>query len=230
MKFKYLQILDDPRAEIENPLLIDDSILQERVPDHDLIAASLAALRDSNSLSVFYSAYIRDSKGKLHQISDCAASVRKSLEEAEEKHIGFIRNIINALINKQIKIETDIEKHQAILDLIEGWETVFKWRGASEIGLRERLINDTYLYWSYILHQALKYFKNNNKIDLNDYEDGRICLHLKLNSFYYLITDDKGMQEAVNETILLLKRLDNSIFGTTLQAANTAYLKELVMS
>lgn len=231
MKFKYFQILDDPHAEIETVLLNEDRELQDRVPDHDLIEASLAAIRASSSLNAFYSSYIQDSKGRLHQISDCAANTRKALEEAEEHHVDFIRKVINSLYEGQVSIEADSDRDQAILDLVEGWAITLKQRRASDDGLRDRLINDTYAYCSYVLHRALKYFRNNNKVNLdrNDYEDGRICLHLKLDSPYYLVTNDKGMKEALDETFRLLQRLDDSRSRTKLQAINWASFQNIVM-
>ena len=120
MKFKYAHLLNDLRAEIEAPLLINDHMLQSRVSDAELIAAALAALRDSNSLKMFYLSYIEDSKGNLRQVSDCAVSARRALEEAELRHSKFIQDIMDVFRSGQVKFENDSDSHQGILQLLEG--------------------------------------------------------------------------------------------------------------
>ena len=228
MKFKYVEVLDDPRAEIETQLLPGDSELREHVTDGNLINAALAALQASNSLNAFYSAYIQDSRGRLRQISDCAINAQKALSEEEGKCIGFITKIIQAFSSGQVKLAKDKDHHQAVLSLMEGCICKLKRRGASEVGLRQRIINDTYIYHSYIFHQALRYFTNGKtNLSPNDYEDGRICLHLKLNTPYRFVTDDKNLRASLDKTVALINRLDEPHFKTELQVCDTTYLKSL---
>ncbi len=111
MKLRFTHILDDPRAAIETPLLIYDARLQDRVSDEELITTALTALQDSDSLERFYSSYIKDSRGHLRQVSDCAAGAQKALEEAEKKYAEFIQNIIGAFLSGQVKLENDLEHH-----------------------------------------------------------------------------------------------------------------------
>jgi hypothetical protein len=209
MKFKYAHILNDPCAEIEVPLLINDNQLQDRVSDEELIAAALAALRDSNSLEMFYSSYVEDSKGNLHQVSECAANARKALGEAEQKHKEFIEGIINVFRSGQVKLETYSDYRLAILQLLEGEVIKLQQRGAVDKDLRNRLTNNSYIYYSYVFHRAQAYFeKGKTKLDVNDFEDGQVCLHLRLDTQYCLVTADKGIKEALDKTIALLNQLN----------------------
>jgi hypothetical protein len=209
MKFKYAHILNDPRAEIEVPLLIDDNQLQDRVSDEELIAAALAALQDSNSLDMFYSSYVEDSKGNLHQVSECAANVRKALGEAEQKHTEFVENIMNVFRTGQVKLETNSDYHQAILQLLEGEMIKLQQRGAVDKDLRNKLTNNSYIYYSYVFHRALAYFrKGKTKLDVNDFEDSQVCLHLRLDTSYCLVTADKGLKQALAKTSALLNQLN----------------------
>jgi hypothetical protein len=225
MKFKYVRILNDPRAEIEIPLLIEDRELQNRVSDEEVIEATLAALQASSTIEAFYSSYIQDSKGNVRQVSDCAANAGKILDEAEHRYIEFIKNIVNVFRSGQLNVQTDFDRHQAILQLLEGEVIKLRACGALDTRLREKLITDTYIYYSYVLHQALIYFKNGKKNfekKKNDYEDGQICLHLKLDTPYCLVTADTELSQAVCETIALLGRLNNSQLRTTVRVANVA--------
>lgn len=217
MKVRFTRVLDDPRADIEAPLLIHDTQLQERVSDEELITYTLAALQDSESLERLYLALIKDSKGNLRDVADVAARARKELEEREQRYIGFVQQIINALQHGQLKIGNDEEYHGAILSLLEGDVIKLKQRGAIDKSLRERLINNYYIYWSYIVHRALDYFKRGKtKIMANDFEDGEICKHLALDTSYCLVTADKGQKEVLERTISLVNRRNETQFYTTL--------------
>lgn len=225
MKFKYVKILDDPVATIEAPLLPHESELQERVPDHDLITASLAALRDSNSVDDFYSKYISDSKGAVRLLSDCAARGRDILHQEEDRFVSFVQSIITLFRSGQANYTNAQERHRAIVSLIEGWVIRVKQRGASEVAARERLVLCTYIYFSYIFHRALRCLER-GKINLegNDYEDASLCLHLSLDTSFYVITADKGLREALCKTTSLLNGLPDSQFHTTLQVAGVTGL------
>lgn len=226
MKFRYVQVLNDPQAELETPLFVEDRDLQERASDSDLIEAALAALHAASSLDAFYSTHIEDSNGRLHQVSGCVQRLRRALETREERHIDLINDIIEAFGSGQVDLETDTSRHQAILDLVEGWVIQLKQRGASVVGLRERLINGTYIYWAYIFHRALQYFeKGYSNFDRNDYEDGQICLHLRLDTPFCLVTADRAMREALEKTVALLNRLNNPQICTTLQVSDVECLR-----
>lgn len=230
MKFEYVYLLNDPRAEIEVPLLLNNSQLQDRVSDAELIPAALAALRDSDSLDRFYLSYFKDSKGNLHQLSDCAANARQRLGELEQKHTEFIQNIINAFQSGLVKLTTDSDYHQAILQLLEGYLITLQQRGVADRNLRYRLISNSYIYFSYLFHRAFAYFNNGNTtIYGNDFEDGQICLHLKLDTQYCLVTADDGLKEALDKTIALLDRLNKPDMQTELRVIDVAHVRGAIV-
>ncbi len=213
LKFDRVGILDDPRAEIEAPICNADPDLEDRSPDGHLIKAVLVSLRTSVSLRAFYSSNIQDSKGRMRQISGIADRVRAALDEEERRYIRMTNDIVQALASGTVAHETDRHRHRAILDLVEGYVIQLSQRGASEIGLRARLINDSYIHYAYIFIRALKLFQfRNTQLSRNDYEDGRICLHLKLNVPYCLVTADKRQKETIEEIIAIVRRLDDPQF------------------
>jgi len=230
MKFKHVKVLDDPLALLYSPFLSEDFTFQERISDDDIIYATLAALRDSDSLDTLYSAYIEDSRGNIRQISDCAKRVSKILEEYEKNYIIFIKKIINIFQSAQLELKTDTSCHQYILSLIEGEVNKLKQKGALDIELIEKVIANTYIYYSYIFHRALRYFRSGtSNIEQNDYEDSMVCLHLKLQTPYCLVTADKGMRDALNKTISFLSRLNNPLFSSTPQVKDVQEVKSHVI-
>ena len=227
-KFEFIELLDDPLAYIEQSLLPIDSDIHDRSEDADLIYAALAALRGSKSLSIFYSYQIQDPKNGVRQIADCIEVVKKTLEEKEQKYQNYINGIIRMISSHQVPFDSDQDRHVAILQLVEAYVIYIKQRGATEEDLRLNVINDTYLHCAYILHRAFQCIKSGGIPSRNDYEDGRICLHLKLTTPYCLVTNDRGTRDALKETSLLLTRLNDPQFATTLQVCDADHLKNLV--
>lgn len=225
MKFGHMEVLDDPRAEVDAVLLPEDAELQSRLPESDLIYAALAALKVTDSLEDFYLAYIKDSKGKLHKIRDCAERVRATLDEEQGKYVEMTRKVVDAFQSGQIPLKTDGDRYSAILSLIEGDVRHMRQRGASRAGLRDRLLNSTYIYWSYIFHRALYYYRRKRKMDENDYEDACVCLHLELKTPLCLVTKDMGMFKAVSESVQLLERrgIENTLRVLTLEDFRRAF-------
>jgi len=216
MKIRYFKVLDAPRAEIEKCLLPKSHKVHARLPDYELIYPCLAALREAKSLDAFYETYIKDSRGECHEIRDCAKSAYEVLEEEQHRYIKFVGQIICKLHSGQVNVATPQDRHQAVLSMMEADVSAMKKGGASNEGLRDKLLNSTYVYWSYIFHRALKYSKpDGKKVDKNDYVDGCICRHLRLwNSFCFcLVTADCGFKEALEETKDLLNNcdIDNTI-------------------
>lgn len=217
MKFKYVEVLDNPYTLFKTSFLPEDLDLQARVTEDDVIYATLAALQASDSLNTFYSAYIEDSQGNIRQITNCADRSRKILDKYEEDYTNFIREIVEAIQLGKVELKTNDDYYQAILDLIDGEVIKLKRQGV-ELELREKVISDAYFYYSYIFFRALKYSKcGTTNVDKNDFEDSNLCLHLRLNSSYILVTADKGMRNALNEAIITLEKLEKPGLNTTLQ-------------
>jgi hypothetical protein len=62
MKFRHIRVLDDPRAWVERSVVLPSDPVHENVPDDELVYATLAALRDSDSVADFYQKYVRDAR------------------------------------------------------------------------------------------------------------------------------------------------------------------------
>ena len=103
-KFKYVRVLDDPRAAIEKP--------EGRVPDTELICGALDALSASVSLSDFYSREIHDSNNNMHQIAGCVQMARAELKRREDRYVAFITQIMSVFTADQIIRMTDEAKHK----------------------------------------------------------------------------------------------------------------------
>jgi hypothetical protein len=231
LKFDFVQILDDPRALFENPILINDNELVDRISDQELINDLLNALEKSSTLCEFYSFFIKDSKGQIRLISKCSKRVSDILAKEEERYKEFIKNIIGAIKSGHVKVDNINDHHERILELVNGKKIDLLNRGADENGLINEIINGTYIYYAYIFYRVLKYYKNpNSNIDKNDYEDAYICLHIKLNTTYCLVTADTGMAQALNETISLINQLKDRKINTTFRVEDVEFLKKLCIN
>ncbi len=227
MKARFTRVLDDPRAAVETRLLLHDTKLQKRVSDEELIGYMLAALNDSDSLDRFYKTLIRDSNSEFRQVSDCVARARKVLAEEEQRYTQFVQQIVGAFRSGDVKLDSDLDQHGAILSLLEGDVIKLQQRGATDHGLRDKLRNSNYIYWSYVFHRALAYFRSGKtKPESNDYEDGQICRHLALDTSYCLVTADKGLKDALDKSIALIKRLSEPKLRTTVRVVDVGSFYE----
>jgi hypothetical protein len=225
MKARFTHILNDPRAAIETPLLPHDTRLQRRVSDEELIRLALAALNDSDSLDRFYRSMIRDSNGEFHQVSGCVARTQEALAEAEREYMRDFQQIVSALRSGDVKLNSDMEQHGAILSLLNGDVIKLQRRGATDHDLRDKLLNSNYMYWSYVVHRALAHFRSGKtKLESNDYEDGQICRHLALDTSYCLVTADKGLKDALDKSIALVNRLDETKLRTEVRVMDVGLL------
>lgn len=208
-KFKYVKILNDPRVGIE-PLSfsIEGGCAS-------VIYAVLVELEASKSLESFYSKQFRDSKNNVRQISGCVAEARNVLNGREERYVSFVGEVMQKFSRQTVVRMNEITKHNHITALCKGYPGVD--------------ITHTYIYFSYIFHRAITFLKNGHteppKKSKNDYEDGRICLHLKLDTPYCLVTNDSGTKEALKETASLLRKLDDPQFQTTLKTCDANDLR-----
>lgn len=221
MKFRFVQVLDDPVAAMEMEWFANDQRLRERAVAPEVIEASLAVLHDSSSLEEFYSKYIKDEKGRVRQLSDCAARGRQILDQEEKRFVDFLQKILSALESGKVPVRTDGDRHQAVIDLVEGWVIDFRQRGVTSTDLRDRLLITTYVYSCYIFHRALRYLeRRTGKIDLNDFEDAVLCLHLRMDSSFIVVTIDKGLRDAIRETMELLTRFNDLTLQPILSVAD----------
>ena len=111
MKFRHVSVLDDPLASIERDVVLRGDAVHERPDDSELIYATLAALRDSASLSEFYAKHIRDDQNQVHRIAGCVARVRDVLKTEEQLFQEYVTKL-NLAIAKLARA--------AILKIAEG--------------------------------------------------------------------------------------------------------------
>ncbi len=228
IKFKHVQVLDDPYAAVQTPLLREDLELQSRSSDDELIYAFLAAFRDSASLEELYSTRLEDSKSRQYEVSDCVARGQDVLYKEEKKYVESVTSILKLIKSGQVRYETNEDCHEVVLSLVGGWVRGFQQRGASDTELRERLTTDTYVYFSYLFHRALDYLKRKANLDPNDYEDAALCLHLKLDDTpYCVVTGDQDLRAILTETTSLLSGLNQPRFRTSLQVIDVAGIQKL---
>jgi hypothetical protein len=231
MKFRFVDILDDPRALIESSVITNDTSAQQRVPDTELIEATLAALEASNSLESFYATLIEDSKGRTRQVADCAARSKEVLAGEEQRFVAFLQSILEVLASGRVAYKTDSERHQAVLDLLEGQGIYLRRRGAGVADLRDWIIDNAYIHWACVFRLALKYFAARDaKPDMNDYEDARICLHLRLSGPFCLVTEDRTLRSVLQQIIDFLGTLNDSHFRCSLQVIDGNSLHQLCTS
>lgn len=230
MKFRYVKILEEPEAE----LLIQASPtkqLKDYVSANDVILATLGALQASDSLTAFYASYIVDSNGKTRDISNSAERMRKILDEREKQYTSFIGSIIEAFQSGKVELKTNKDYHKAILSLLNGRVMHMVDDGASDDGLLERMVDLTYIYYSYVFHNAFDHFQSGKtNINPNDYEDGCMCLHLPLKTPNIFVTDDQNFRRLLTDVLSFIKDLDDAYFESQLQVNDTKYLANLAAS
>lgn len=230
MKFRYVKILEEPEAE----LLIQASPtkqLEDYVSANDVILATLGALQASDSLDTFYASYIKDSNDKTRDISNSAERIRKILEVREKKYAGLLVDIIGAFSSGKVQLKTNTDYHKAILSLLNGRVIQMIDNGASDDGLLELMVDLTYIYYSYVFHNAFDYFKSGiTNIDRNDYEDGCMCLHLSLKAPNIFVTDDRNFKRLLTDVLSFINGLNDVYFESQLQVHDTKYLTNLACS
>jgi hypothetical protein len=210
-KRKFLTFLDDPRAQIETPLLTLDRVFEPRPPDYELIDAALAALEASDSLASFYAADIRDSNNRVHRIAGSVERVQAELAQRENRHLAFVDQVMHLFTREQVLAMNDQDRHWHILGLVEGWVTLLakdtEENRRDEI--RATLIPSTYIYFSYIFHRALQFIRDGNATPPS----------------YCFITDEVATRDALNETASLLAAVGDPQFRTTLTVRDSNFLK-----
>lgn len=226
MKFRYVEILDDPHALLESALSLVD---EHRVPDNDLIEAMLAALQASGSLVQFYVSYIQDTKGMTRQVSECALKARELLDKRERDYIEFVTRIRDYLPSLETDLNDPQEQHRLILSLADGAVRRQKRKRSLGVGVPEEIMRGTYAYYAYILYRALFYLRRGNtKIDKNDFEDAQICKHLRPDTPFHLVTNDNALIETIQQVISLMQNItDPAMKNGFLQVSNLSHLKEI---
>jgi hypothetical protein len=191
MKFRHVAVLDDPHAEVYRLVLRASDYVHIRVRDGDLIDAALAALDDSASTKEFYERFIQDESGQIHQVAGCVSAVRGWLQIEENRFQTFLRRIAVAVRVGEVRLIQASDYDQGVRDLTHGWWLQVCDRANQGLAVYEQFARKTYMYHSYLIHRARDYAaRDTYRIDPNDFEDARLCLHLGLDDFTAVVTND----------------------------------------
>jgi hypothetical protein len=202
MKFRHAQVLDDPEA-ISIVELGTEPLLAGRVSDDCLIYSSLAALQESDSLISFYSKRIRDSQGKVRELSECVARTKDLLRVQEERFQDFVYQIVASVKAGASTLETPWDLHRATVSLTNGWHIAQCGQPLNENVHALRIL---YVYFAFVVFCArdcLEYSRV--KVNLNDYEDARLCQHVRLDIPCTIISADKRQRDRLKEIFSLLE-------------------------
>jgi hypothetical protein len=204
MKFRHVCILDDPEA-IARAELRATSLRRPRVPDNEVIYAALGALRESDSLSSFYAKLIRDSQGNVRTLSGFAARGRDVLQELEERFLGFMRQIVELVQSGTSTLKTPWDCFCATVSLTNGWHIR---ECGQPLNLNEdvQVLRILYVYFAFVVFCARDYLTSSRvNLDLNDYEDTRLCQHVRLDLPCTIVTDDTDLRSRLKEVFALLE-------------------------
>ncbi len=203
-KFRYVTILDDPDAEVHRTFLPSSHSVHSRVRDGDLADAALAALDRATSVAEFYGGVIRDEAGAFRLISDCISRVRAELDNKENKFQAFLEKIVAVRRSGSLPLVTDSDYDRAVDDLARGWWLHLQGGKGENSANFQQFVGKTYLYYSYVIRRACEYAENRNpnrKIDKNDFEDARLCLHLGLTNFTAVVALDGPLHRCLSASL-----------------------------
>lgn len=177
---------------------------------------------------------MRDREGNFHLFSESALRADEVLLHYEKEYVELIIKIIERLRFYKKDLNDPHNQCGLILGLVEGEIIKLVRRGALWSTLREDTINNTFIHYAYIFYRSLRHFKNGvrrsesiaGRKSRNDFEDANICRHLRVDTPFHLITNDKNFYEAINQVKFLAKNVEPKI-KTLLEVSKLSHLKEL---
>ena len=218
MKFRYVEVLDDPIAEVYRLVFRSSDNVHGKVNDGDLIYAALAALEHSESSSEFYGRFIEDQSHQTFKIAGCVSRARERLQIDEQKFQAFLREIVDRVRAGQVRLTDASDYERGVQDLCLGWWFQIRDSADDNPTVFERFVRKTYIYYAYLLHLARVYAaRTTDKIDQNDFEDVTLCLHLGLTDVAAVMTTDHGLRDCLRETLGTLNSMADVTRHTPLQ-------------
>ena len=85
----------------------------------------------------------------------------------------------------------------------------------------ERLICQTYVYSSYVLHLAVDCLSRGAAVAPNDFEDASFCLHLSLTEPTVAVTHDRRMKRCLGGVLSDLSAVDDERFRNKLSVVDS---------
>ena len=217
LKCKILRVLDDPFAAHAVLVGARESVNPTRFEDKIVLPQLIENLNRSQNLEEFYLTEVQYPNGEYAPVKDVAEKCRNVWEEEKDIYEKNIEYFHKKLMDG-IRIE-DLEKMQPheFVKLAMGCAHKlaqdYKEDGIEDSNLVSKVFASIYLYSGYRLaktkYYMMKAYKNRTKfqIDRNDTEDCYICLHLDLVENCIFVTDDKGTQNALKESLSCLEEI-----------------------
>jgi hypothetical protein len=217
MNFQYVSVLNDPQAAAVADLCLPPSQLHVRVPDNEIIYASLAALRDSNSLTEFYSKQIADRHGNVRPLSGYASRAYNILETEENRFVSFVSQMKGALAQGSSVWRTPVGLHRAALRLLNGWHITQFGRSLDE-NSDYRVLRRLYVYHCFVARYAQHYLEDPTRnIERNDFEDARLCLHVSLDVPCVIVAGDRTLRTLLADVLKQLECLGDQRLSHSLR-------------
>jgi hypothetical protein len=221
MKFRHLKVLNEPTTSAEHDLNLAQIGIDDSLEAPDVIYAALAALRASNSIEEFFKCRIRDGKGVVRQLDGCVARIQKMLARGESEFKDFIANVRQLLIDQTIVLNTPDDYHASILDLTNGWWIQVKERTDLTDGSYRNLIRRGYFFYAYVLYRSAYYAaRRGANIDINDFEDAKLLLHLSIDDDVTVVTSDIDLGKCLQQTVDTLNGLGDDWYKTNVKVCD----------
>ena len=215
MKLRHVTVLDDPNTTIERLVVRSSDEVHQRVSDTDIIYATLAALRDSPTIESFYEKHIEDPDGQVRRIAQCGERAKMVLENEEQRFAEFVGKVMAAVVGG-VSLASPEDRHRATLDLLNGWWLQLASRIEHTNSLHEKFARLMYVYCSYVVNRSAEYISRKAKVDVNDFEDVRFCLHLDMDLPFVAVTTDRGLRRGLEATVMVLNSLHDESCRTLL--------------
>jgi hypothetical protein len=205
MKFRGIEIVD---KSLDCSIADHQESKAPLIWSSDLAYASLAAINSANSLDDLAISVIVDeagnNRGPLKSIAD---RIRIILDEKEREFQTLMASLIKALRSEERGRRTAQRNHSVIKSGVIDGEAPFPdaldldYASADD----DRKLACTYVYWAYILLQAIGLEKTGvDTCGINDFEDGQLCAYVPLDEPLWVVSGDKQLRERLAETRELL--------------------------
>jgi len=214
MKFKYLSIIEDSFASLQDSMGIVSEELSKRGSDKYIVAKLLENLHKSENIEQFYSSNILDDNGNSRIVRNVADRLNKYLTIEENRYKGFIKIVI-----ADLKADPNIADNA---DNFFNYVQVFQKTlidkllimGARKCAIHERAVNRSLLYNAFVIERALEYYhKGSNEVPGNDYEDSVITLGISLDKEWLFVTKDRAFRISFNKVIEMIQTKYGRGFG-----------------
>ena len=238
LKLRHFRILDDPYAlyalSIESANLVNPS----RFEDAQLLPVLLERLEATGTLEEFYAQEITDQERRKRLVRECAQRARKTLDDLEQKFKGVMDDIKSKL-NVKMGAKDESEKKFTDDDLLEiiAAQCMLLREGHREDGavvtddnrFTKLTINGIYAHYGYMVARAMEYAADPAmNYQVNDVEDGVICLHLNLGNRDMLVTGDKGTFRCLTRALNKFNMGNDPASGARCRVFKpAAYLEEI---